>query len=217
VETHRIKSSSGTGIPRISARFIKSIRIDNFVGMTLASVSAWFIVIACASVLHANGVTEITSAQDAAAALRPLVQGFPNSGFIATLLFSVGIIGIGLLAVPVLAGSSSYAISEALGFKEGYYRKFSKARAFYGIITLATLAGLIINFMNIDPIQALIFTAVFNAVASVPLLFMIYRVGNNADIMGHYRNSHWSNIGVMSAFILMAIATIVLFTSLIPR
>lgn len=217
VETHRIKTSSGTGIPRISARFIKSIRIDNLVGMTLASVSAWFIVIACASVLHANGITEINSAQDAAAALEPLVQGFPNSGFIAKLLFSVGIVGIGLLAVPVLAGSSSYAVSEALGLKEGYYRKFSKAKAFYGIIALATLAGLIVNFIGIDPIQALIFTAVFNAVASVPLLFMIYKVGNNRDVMGQYKNNRWSNVGVMAAFILMAVATVVLFTSLIPR
>ena len=185
--------------------------------MALASVSAWFIVIACASVLHANGITEINSAQDAAAALEPLVQGFPNSGYVAKLLFSVGIVGIGLLAVPVLAGSSSYAVSEALGLKEGYYRKFSKAKAFYGIIALATLAGLVVNFIGIDPIQALIFTAVFNAVASVPLLFMIYKVGNNRDVMGQYKNNRWSNLGVMAAFILMAVATVVLFTSLIPR
>lgn len=216
IEAHRLSTSSNGTVPRISKRFIRSIRIDNVVGMTLASVSAWFIVIACSSVLHANGITEINTAADAASALEPLVQGFPNAGLIAKLLFSVGIIGIGLLAVPVLAGSSSYAISEALGIKEGYYRKVRKAHGFYGIIALATLAGLLINFLHIDPIQALIFTAVFNAVASVPLLWMIYKVGNNPDIMGNYKNGRWSNTGVMLAFILMALATVVLFYSLLP-
>ena len=217
VETHRISNSSTGATPHISKNFIKKIRLDNIAGMTLASVSAWFIVIACASTLNASGITEITSAQDAAAALEPLVHGFPNAGLIAKLLFSVGIIGIGLLAVPVLAGSSSYAISEALGIKEGLYRKFKKAHGFYGIIALAILAGLLINFMGIDPIQALIFTAVFNAVASVPLLWMIFRVGNNPDIMGTYKNSRLSNAGVLSAFIVMAVATLVLFYSFIPH
>ena len=107
--------------------------------------------------------------------------------------------------------------AEALGIKEGLYRKFKQAHGFYGIIALAIVAGLIINFLGIDPIQALIFTAVFNAVASVPLLWMIYRVGNNRDVMGEYKNSRWSNAGVLSAFIVMAIATLVLFWSLIPR
>jgi NRAMP (natural resistance-associated macrophage protein)-like metal ion transporter len=217
VETHRISSSSTNAKPHISKNFIKKIRIDNIAGMTLAAVSAWFIVVACASTLNAHGITQIENANDAAAALEPLVQGFPHAGLIAKLLFSVGIIGIGLLAVPVLAGSSSYAISEALGIKEGLYRKFKQAHGFYGIIALAIVAGLIINFLGIDPIQALIFTAVFNAVASVPLLWMIYRVGNNRDVMGAYKNSRWSNAGVLTAFIVMAIATLVLFWSLIPR
>ena len=217
VESHRIATSSGKGVPRISKRFIRKIRLDNIAGMSLASVSAWFIVIACASTLHAHGITQIENANDAAAALEPLVQGFPHSGLVAKLLFSVGIIGIGLLAVPVLAGSSSYAVSEALGLKEGYYRKFRKAHGFYGIIALATLAGLVINFVGIDPIQALIFTAVFNAVASVPLLWMIYRVGNNHDIMGAYKNSWLSNLGVVAAFLLMTGATLVLVYSLVVK
>lgn len=217
VEQKRIATSSGSGIPRISKAFIRKIRIDNIAGMSLASISAWFIVIACAAALHTHGVTQIDNAQDAAAALEPLVQGFPHAGLLAKLLFSVGIVGIGMLAVPVLAGSSSYAISEALGLKEGYYRKFSKAHGFYGIIALSTVAGLIINFVGIDPIQALIFTAVFNAVATVPLLYMIWRVGNNVEVMGNYRNSRLSNIGVFAAFILMASASLVLFYSLIPR
>ena len=213
VAEHRIKSSSGKGKPIISKRFIHKIRMDNIAGMSLASVSAWFIIIACASTLHVHGITQINNAQDAAAALEPLVQGFPNAGLVAKLLFSVGIIGIGLLAVPVLAGSSSYAISEALGIKEGLYRSFKQAHGFYGIIALATLAGLVINIIGIDPIQALIFTAVFNAIATVPLLYMIWRVGNNRDVMGDYKNSRWSNVGVFAAFLLMAGATIVLFWS----
>lgn len=217
VESHRIKASSGKGTPRISKSFIRKIRLDNIAGMSLASISAWFIVVACASTLHVSGITHIQNANDAAAALEPLVQGFPHAGLIAKLLFSVGIIGIGLLAVPVLAGSSSYAISEALGLKEGLYRNFKKAHGFYLIIALATLAGLAINFLHIDPIQALIFTAVFNAVASVPLLWMIFKVGNNKAVMGEYKNGPISNVGVFAAFILMAVATLVLFYSLIPR
>lgn len=217
VAENRIKSSSGKGKPIISKRFIHKIRMDNVAGMSLATISAWFIIIACASTLHVHGITKIENAQDAAAALEPLVRGFPNAGLVAKLLFSVGIIGIGLLAVPVLAGSSSYAISEALGIKEGLYRSFNKAKGFYGIIALATLAGLIINFIGIDPIQALIFTAVFNAIATVPLLYMIWRVGNNHDVMGEYKNTRISNIGVFTAFLVMAGATIVLFWSVLHQ
>lgn len=217
IEEHRISASSGKGTPRISHRFIRKIRMDNIAGMTLASVSAWFIVIACASTLHAHGITVINNANDAAAALEPLVHGFPNAGLIAKILFSFGIIGIGLLAVPVLAGSSSYAISEALGLREGLYRKFKKAHGFYLIIALATLAGLVINIIGIDPIQALIFTAVFNAVASVPLLWMIFRVGNNREVMGEFHNKLLSNLGVLAAFALMAVASLVLFSSIIFR
>lgn len=192
--------------PRATKRFLSHLRIDNFVGMALASVTAWFIVIACASTLYQSGITEIDSAADAARALEPLVQSFPNAGFIAKLIFSVGIIGLGLLAVPVLAGSSSYAVSEALGWKEGLYRKFGQAKGFYLIITLATLAGLLMNFLGIDPIKALIYTAVFNGIAAIPLLYMIARVGNNATIMGEYKNGPLSNIFVRLTLVVMTFA-----------
>ncbi|NTW89627.1 MAG: divalent metal cation transporter [Candidatus Moranbacteria bacterium] len=199
--------------PKRTKRFLHNLRVDNFVGMTLASVTAWFIVIACASTLHAGGITEINTAADAAQALEPLVRNFPNSGFVAKLIFSVGIIGLGLLAVPVLAGSSSYAISEACGLKEGLYRKFRKAKGFYMIIIIATVVGLAMNFIGLDPIKALVFTAVFNGVAAVPLLFMIAKVGNNADIMGEYKNGRVSNVFVRLAFAIMTLATLVLFYS----
>lgn len=205
-------SKIGTS-PMSTKHFLHSIRVDNFIGMTLASVTAWFIVIACASTLHANGITEINTAADAARALEPLVKGFPNAGLVAKLIFSVGIIGLGLLAVPVLAGSSSYAITEALGWKEGLHRKYKKALGFYSIIFLATLVGLCINFLGIDPIKALVFTAVFNAIAAVPLLFMIAKVGNNEAIMGPYKNGILSNTIVRLTFVVMAVSVLFLFAS----
>ena len=207
---HRL-AESGNKDPKITKHYLKSIRLDNFMGMGLATITAWFIVIVCASVLFKNGITGIDTAADAARALEPLVQGFPYAGLIAKLIFSVGIIGIGLLAVPVLAGSSAYAISETLGWKEGLYRRFRRAAGFYVVIIAATLVGLAINFLGIDPIQALIFTAVFNGIAAVPLLWMIARVGNNRQIMGNYKNSTLSNIFVRIALIVMSVAVIALF------
>lgn len=204
-------------VPKATRHYLHNVRIDNFVGMTLASVTAWFIVVACAATLFRNGITEINTAADAARALEPLVRGFPDAGLIAKLIFSVGIIGLGLLAVPVLAGSSSYAISEAMGWNEGLYRKFKRAIGFYVIIILATLAGLAINFLGIDPIKALVFTAVFNGIAAVPLLFMIMRIGNNPNIMGDYKNSRLSNTFVRLAFAIMAIAVLLLFYSFIKH
>lgn len=199
--------------PKRTKRFLHNLRIDNFVGMTLASVTAWFIVIACASTLYSAGITEINTAADAAQALEPLVRIFPNSGFVAKLIFSVGIVGLGLLAVPVLAGSSSYAISEAFGLKEGLYRKFRKAKGFYIIIIAATVVGLAMNFIGLDPIKALIFTAVFNGIAAVPLLFMIAKVGNNASIMGEYKNGRVSNTFVRLTLVIMTLAALILFYS----
>ena len=207
---HRL-TESGKKDPKINKHYLRSIRLDNFMGMSLATVTAWFIVIVCASVLFKNGITGIDTAADAARALEPLVQGFPHAGLIAKLIFSVGIIGIGLLAVPVLAGSSAYAISETLGWKEGLYRKFKHAAGFYMVIIVATVVGLAINFLGIDPIQALIFTAVFNGIAAVPLLWMIARVGNNRQIMGDYKNSVVSNIFVRIALAVMLVAVIALF------
>ncbi|HMT55995.1 MAG TPA: divalent metal cation transporter, partial [Candidatus Saccharibacteria bacterium] len=151
------------------------------------------------------------TAADAARALEPLVEGFPNAGLIAKLIFSTGIIGLGLLAVPVLAGSSSYAISEAFGWREGLYRKVKRAFGFYAVIIIATFAGLMINFLGIDPIKALVFTAVFNGIAAVPLLFMIAKVGNDASIMGDYKNGVLSNTFVRLATLLMTLAVLILF------
>lgn len=204
-------------VPVSTRHYLHKMRLDNFVGMTLASLTAWFIVIACASTLFKSGITEINSAADAALALEPLVQQFPHAGLIAKLIFSVGVIGLGLLAVPVLAGSSSYAISETFGWREGLYRKFKRAIGFYVVIILATLVGLAINFLGIDPIKALIFTAVFNGIAAVPLLFMIAKVGSNKAIMGEYKNGWISNIMVWLTFVVMAGAGLVLLYAFVSK
>ncbi|MEI7539731.1 MAG: divalent metal cation transporter [Candidatus Saccharibacteria bacterium] len=209
ISHHRL-SETGKD-PRISRKFLKSVRLDNFWGMTLSIVTAWFIVVACAAVLFKNGVHDINTAADAARALEPLVHGFPYAGLIAKLIFSVGVIGIGLLAVPVLAGSSAYAISETLGWREGLYRKFKHASGFYVVIIFATVVGLLMNFLGIDPIQALIFSAVFNGIAAVPLIWIVARIGNNSKIMGEYKNGVLSNIFVRVAMVVMALAVAALF------
>lgn len=214
IEQHRLAETTKKE-PRISKKFLRNVRIDNFVGMTIASVAAWFIVVTCASVLHVNGVTEITSAADAARALEPLVQNFPNAGLVAKLIFSIGILGLGFLAIPVLAGSSSYAISEAFGWKEGLHRRFKRAIGFYGVIIASTLVGLGLNFLGINPIKALVFAAVFNGVSAVPLLLMIARVGNNANIMGEHKNGLLSNLFIRLAFTVMLAAALVMIFALV--
>ncbi len=201
--------------PVATKHFIHKLRVDNFVGMSLASLTAWFIVIVCASVLFSQGITNINSAADAARALEPLVSTFPYAGLLAKIIFSIGIIGLGILAVPVLAGSASYAISESLGWREGLWRKFRRAAGFYGVMILATLVGLSLNFFGIDPIKALIFTAVINGVAAVPLLFMIAKVGSNETIMGEYKNGIWSKVGIWVAFTVMLVAALMLLVSLV--
>lgn len=209
--SHRRLNISGNKLPKISTRFLHNIRLDNFLGMTLSTLTAWFIVVVCAAVLNSNGITEINSAADAARALEPLVSTFPNAGLIAKLIFSIGIIGIGLLAVPVLAGSSAYAISEMFGWKEGLFRKFKKATGFYAVIILATIVGLLINFVGINPIQALIFTAVFNGVAAVPLLWMIFKIGNSKEVMGEYKNGWISRLFMTLAISVMTLSVLALF------
>lgn len=210
IVNHRLAENGNKG-PKISKHYLRSIRLDNFFGMTLAIVTAWFIVIVCSSVLFQNGITEIDSAAAAASALEPLVEGLPYSGLVAKLIFSIGIIGIGLLAVPVLAGSSAYAISETMGWKEGLHNRFRRAIGFYGVIIASTAVGLLINFIGIDPIQALIFTAVFNGIAAVPLLWMIVRIGSNKSIMGEYKNGLISNIFTRLALVVMIAASLLLF------
>jgi len=193
--------------PKITKGEVKNMRIDIITGMSLAQAIFWFIMITSASTLHNNGVTNISTAQEAAKALEPLVKGFPHSGQIAGALFAAGIIGTGLLAVPVLAASASYTISESFGWKEGLYKKFVQAPRFYSIIVASTVIGLWINFSNIDPIQALVYTAVINGFVSVPVLIVVSRISNNKMILGDQVNKKISNVIVTITIVAMASAS----------
>jgi len=202
------------GRPKIGAKFIRNLRIDNFLGMIFSEIATWSIIVVAATVLHNNGVTNVASAADAAKALEPLVQTFPYAGFLAKLIFAIGIIGLGLLGIPILSGSAAYALSEAFNMKEGLNLKLKKAHGFYGVITIATLIGLMINFIGIDPIKALVFTAVFNGVAAVPLIFLIARIARNRKIMGEYRSGWVSNTVVWITFLVMLASAIAMFYTL---
>lgn len=209
-EKHMIKD----GKPHLTKKFMRALRIDNFLGMFSSEIATWSIIVVAATVLHANGITDVRTAADAAKAIEPLVQTFPNAGMIAKIIFSTGIIGLGLLGVPVLSASAAYSLSEALNFKEGLNLKLKKAHGFYGIITIATLIGLAINFIGIDPMKALVFTAVFNGIAAVPLIFVIALVARNQKIMGEYKSGIFSNIFVWGTFALMALSAVLLFVTL---
>lgn len=205
------------GIPKINKSFMRNLKIDNALGMFLSEVATWSIIVTTATVLHTHGVTDIKTAADAAKALEPLVNTFPNAGFIAKAIFAIGVIGLGLLGIPVLAGSASYALSEAFNWHEGLYRKLRQAHGFYGAITIATIIGLLINFVGIDPIKALIYSAVFNGIAAVPLIFLIARIGNNKRIMGEYKNGKLSNTIIWITFLAMFGAAIALFYTVFNR
>ncbi|HEY8886794.1 MAG TPA: divalent metal cation transporter [Candidatus Microsaccharimonas sp.] len=213
ISEHRLAQKGGT--PKISRRYLRRLRIDTVVGMLFSNVTAWFIIVVGAVVLGSHGITNINSAADAAKAIEPLVQGFPNAGYVSKVIFAVGVIGIGLLSVPVLAGSSSYAISETFNWKEGLFRRFKQAREFYIIIVIGTLVGLSFNFIGLDPIKALIFTAVLNGIAAVPLIFFIAKLSSREDIMGDYRSKFWSKLGLWAAFAVMGIFALLLLKSFI--
>jgi NRAMP (natural resistance-associated macrophage protein)-like metal ion transporter len=182
-----------------SDKEIKFAEIDVDVGMLLASMVFYFVILASAATLHAAGKTDIQTAAEAAEALRPLT----GSG--ATILFALALIGCGFLAVPVLTGSSAYAVGEAFGWTCGLNEKIRGAPHFYGIIIASTLVGMLINFLKIAPITALFWTAVINGVLAPPLLVMIMLVANNKTVMGKRVNGRltnfvgWSTAGVMSA------------------
>ena len=164
--------------PRGAGPELARIRTDTLVGMGFSHLTALFIIIATAATLHAHGVTQITSAAQAAEALRPIAGQF------AFALFAVGIIGTGLLAVPVLAGSAAYAVSETFGWTEGLDRQPREAKAFYGVIALATMGGVALNFIGIDPMSALYWAAVVNGLLAPPLMVVTMLIARNPAIMG---------------------------------
>jgi Mn2+/Fe2+ NRAMP family transporter len=166
-----------------------------------------------ATVLNQHGVTDLKTAADAAKALEPLVNSFPYAGFLAKLLFAIGIVSAGLLVVPVLAGSAAYALSETLNWREGLNRKLKSAHGFYGVITVSTLIGLVIDFLGFDPIKLLVYTSVLNGVAAVPLILLIILIARNHLVMGEHVSGRlsvgvtWLAFGTMAAAAVAALFT----------
>src|SRR5271155_2650217 len=167
--------------PRQEKAQLEPMRSDTYLGMAFSNLIAYFIILDTAAVLHTHGITDIQTTAQAAEALRPL------AGELAFLLFSIGIIGTGLIAIPVLAGSSAYALAEALNWPIGLERKLHKAKGFYGIIACATLLGVAFDFGSTNPIKALFWSAVINGVAAVPIMIVMMLMTTNRKIVGSLR------------------------------
>jgi NRAMP (natural resistance-associated macrophage protein)-like metal ion transporter len=211
VEEEEEKNLIKQGKPQISWISIRRMRIDNTSGMLVSEFATWSIIVVGATVLHNSGVTDVKTAADAAKALEPLVHSFPHAGFLSKLIFSVGIIGLGMLAVPVLSGSAAYSVANAFNWKASLNLKFRKARGFYIIIVAATLIGLLLNFIGVDPVKALVYSAVLNGVAAVPLLFLILRISANEKIMGEYKSGALSKTILWITFLAMGAAAVAMF------
>ncbi len=190
----------------VSKKEISLMRQDVWSGMFLSNVVMFFIIAACGATLYQSGIHNIATAADAAAALKPI------AGDQAYLLFALGIIGTGMLAIPVLAGSASYAMSESFGWKTGLYRKLKEANAFYGIIIIATLIGVALNFIGIDPIKALLFSAVVNGLVAPVILTTIVILSMNKKVMGDRVNHPFVTfIGILITAIMTVVGVATIF------
>ncbi len=194
--------------PRDAGAEFARIRVDTLVGMGVSNLVALFIIFATAATLHAHGVTTITTSAQAAEALRPI------AGVLSFGLFALGIIGTGMLAVPVLAGSAAYAVSELFNWPEGLNRRPREAKAFYATIGAATLAGAAITFVGIDPMKALYWSAVVNGVLAAPLMAVMMLIARNPRVMGKLTLSRTMTWGGWAAAALMTGASVLFFVLL---
>ena len=183
------------------------IRMDTSIGMALSNLVAFFIILTTAATLHAHGLVDIQTADQAARALEPLAGRF------AFLLFAVGIIGTGLLAVPVLAGSAAYAVSEAFQWRASLQTKPRRAKRFYGTIGTAVLIGLLLNFVHMNPIKALFWSAVINGVVAVPVMTFMMILAQNPKVMGEFKLSRYLLIGGWIATAVMLLASLGMLVS----
>jgi NRAMP (natural resistance-associated macrophage protein)-like metal ion transporter len=193
--------------PEQAPEELTRIRIDTYFGMAISNAVALFIIVTTAATLNANGVTDIQTSSQAAEALRPIAGQF------AFFIFALGIIGTGLLALPVLAGSSAYALGETLGWNVGLAKKPHRAKAFYSTIAVATLVGVVLNFTSIDPIKALFWSAVINGVVAVPVMAMMMHLSGKRAAMGDFqlpvglKIMGWLATAVMAAAAVGLVAT----------
>jgi NRAMP (natural resistance-associated macrophage protein)-like metal ion transporter len=184
----------------VDKQFIQDVDKDVDVGMAFSGLVMYFIILTTGTVLHQGGITNIQTVEDAARALQPL------AGDAAYLLFSTGIIGTGLIAIPVLSGSLSYIFAETFGWEQGLSKKFHEAKGFYTIIAISLLVGLGMNYLGISPIQALIYTAILYGITAPVLIAIILHISNNRKIMGEFVNGPITNILGIAAGIIMTIA-----------
>jgi Mn2+/Fe2+ NRAMP family transporter len=193
--------------PAYAAEHLSRIKQDTFIGMLFSNGIALCIVLATAVTLNQHGITNILTATQAAEALRPIAGEF------AFAVFALGIIGTGLLAVPVLAGSAAFAVSEVFGWKAGLSHGFHEARGFYAIIIVATVIGTLMGSLEVDPIKALIWSAIINGVISVPIMAVMMRIGQSERLMGkltitpRHRLLGWIATGVMALAVVFMLAT----------
>ncbi len=187
---------------------VRRMRFDVWAGMLLSNVVMFFIIVTCAATLFPNGIT-IDTAADAALALKPL------AGNQAYTLFALGIIGTGLLAIPVLAGSAAYAFAETLRWKEGLNRRLKDAYGFYGIIIIAMALGLVMNFMGINPIKALIYSAVLNGLVAPVVLIFVVQLASDGEVMGKWRNKPITTIIGWATTVVMILAGSAAIVSLV--
>ncbi|MBP7805098.1 MAG: divalent metal cation transporter [Candidatus Pacebacteria bacterium] len=186
----------------VSGEQLSNLKTDVWSGMFFSNLVMFFIMAACAGTLFSNGITNIETAADAALALRPFAGNF------AYILFAIGIVGTGMLAIPVLAGSTSYAITESFGWKHGLYRKLKDGYAFYGVIIVSVICGILLNFIGLDPIKALIYSAFANALIAPIIIVFILGLSSNKTVMGPHANKKSANwIGWFTA-ILMGVSGI---------
>lgn len=193
--------------PRQAGPEMARIRQDTLIGMTFSNLIAIFIVFAAAATLHVQGITTIQTASEAAEALRPVAGRF------AFLLFAMGIIGTGMLAVPVLAGSAAYAVSEMLGRPASLDAKPQKARLFYATIAVTTLVGALLQYIGINPVRALYWSAMINGVLAAPLMAVMMLIATNGRAMGHLTLSRWNVLLGWAATAVMVTATAIFFVT----
>jgi NRAMP (natural resistance-associated macrophage protein)-like metal ion transporter len=188
----------------VNKRLMDNMQKDIDFGMLLSNLVMFFIILTTGSVLFNAHINQIDTVEQAAQALKPLAGNF------AYLLFSVGVIGTGLLAIPVLSGSLSYIITESFGWTQGLHKKFTKAKVFYTIIAISLVLGLMMNYIGISPIKALIYSAILYGLTAPVLVGIILHISNNKKIMGKYTNGKISNILGFAALVLMTAAAVIL-------